>query len=997
MRRSIAIAVAAVLTVAAIVLVVLHAGAHGAAPGRRLDGASREWGAEAPSSGGEASSADAPDARPGEGGPDAGSGPDDGSGAAFDPTANYSQDPEVHETATRLMSVDAEYDAGRILVTFPRGTTASAANEAIAGCRTLAPATLTQEQLDDGIVLLAVADGYKVEDAVVELSATGLADIVQPNYHYEIAIERDLFATLALDVGEQVAKARAAAIRVASTGAEDAAATGAEDAAATGAEGAAAWEDPATPDELLADGPDEVAAPFPEDFVSDFAELGAQAADGGVGGEGGASTSDETTAGAAAGSAVADADGASLETQSSVSVNDFDNLSASDRSARTWHLNDVKAFDAWSYLPAPNGSPSNGVRIAVLDDGFATANDDLENKIVARYNATNGGSDVSETAGHGTHVAGIAGAESNNGRGTAGVSYNAGLVLAKVKDSAGKIKTEYLARGYDYVMDNRDRLNIRVVNLSIGSKGKVSGSIAASDRLVLDKVESAFRTGVVSVMAACNNKPSDGAYVPYDAYPSDSPYAVSVINLAKSGNRNVKSNYNVSGSTAKNISAPGTEVYSTKGLNIVSDSGTSMASPVVAGVFSLVFARRPDLTASQARAVVYCTATDIGTPGWDRETGYGKANALAAMENVAPSLSGPSEIEVGGTGRFSLANGSPKGASVTWSSSSRIATVDSNGVVTTRGVGTVTITATFTERDNEGDTYTGSASRTVSVRQTMGVGVAVPGQTYDGTALRPSPRVTMGSATLVEGTDYVVDAYYDNVNVGTAWVVISGRGRYTGRAAGSFAISARDISGASVAADDQAYTGRALVPAVTVRLGERALRAGTDYSVSYTNNVLPGTATATVYGRGNYAGSARTTFQIVDSGVPMQRLYNPNSGEHFYTASEFERDSLVAVGWSHEGVGWVAPSSGEPVFRLYNPYAGDHHYTTSEGERDSLVAAGWSYEGEGWRSGGGTPLWRQYNPNAATGSHNYTTSEVERDTLVSIGWHDEGVGWYGIG
>jgi hypothetical protein len=80
----------------------------------------------------------------------------------------------------------------------------------------------------------------------------------------------------------------------------------------------------------------------------------------------------------------------------------------------------------------------------------------------------------------------------------------------------------------------------------------------------------------------------------------------------------------------------------------------------------------------------------------------------------------------------------------------------------------------------------------------------------------------------------------------------------------------------------------------------------------------------------------------------MQRLYNPNSGEHFYTASEFERDALVATGWSYEGVGWTAPSEGEPVFRLYNAFAGDHHYTTSAGERDALVAVGWNYEGEGW-------------------------------------------------
>ncbi|MBP3884986.1 MAG: glycoside hydrolase family 3 protein [Olsenella sp.] len=130
----------------------------------------------------------------------------------------------------------------------------------------------------------------------------------------------------------------------------------------------------------------------------------------------------------------------------------------------------------------------------------------------------------------------------------------------------------------------------------------------------------------------------------------------------------------------------------------------------------------------------------------------------------------------------------------------------------------------------------------------------------------------------------------------------------------------------------------------------------------------------------------------------MYRLYNPYTGEHFYTASAYERDVNVGLGWNDEGVGWVAPVEGAPVFRVYNPYAGDHHYTMSEAERDYLVSVGWNDEGVGWSSAGedGVPLWRQYNPNAVAGAHNYTTSEAERDYLVSVGWHHEGIGWYAV-
>jgi surface protein len=144
-----------------------------------------------------------------------------------------------------------------------------------------------------------------------------------------------------------------------------------------------------------------------------------------------------------------------------------------------------------------------------------------------------------------------------------------------------------------------------------------------------------------------------------------------------------------------------------------------------------------------------------------------------------------------------------------------------------------------------------------------------------------------------------------------------------------------------------------------------------------------------------------TTALATDSGAtqPMYRLYNPNSGEHFYTASAGERDALVRVGWRYEGEGWTAPAkSATPVYRLYNPNAGDHHYTTSAGERDSLKRAGWNYEGIGWYGSDAkaVPLYRQYNPNARTGTHNYTTSAGERDHLVRLGWRDEGVGWYGV-
>ena len=108
----------------------------------------------------------------------------------------------------------------------------------------------------------------------------------------------------------------------------------------------------------------------------------------------------------------------------------------------------------------------------------------------------------------------------------------------------------------------------------------------------------------------------------------------------------------------------------------------------------------------------------------------------------------------------------------------------------------------------------------------------------------------------------------------------------------------------SVTAADQTYTGGALSPGVSVTFGGRRLASGIDYTVSYGSNVGPGTASITVWGRGNYTGSARGSFNIADGGVLMYRLYNPYSGDHHYTTSREERDMLVALGWHDEGIGW---------------------------------------------------------------------------------------------
>ena len=138
--------------------------------------------------------------------------------------------------------------------------------------------------------------------------------------------------------------------------------------------------------------------------------------------------------------------------------------------------------------------------------------------------------------------------------------------------------------------------------------------------------------------------------------------------------------------------------------------------------------------------------------------------------------------------------------------------------------------------------------------------------------------------------------------------------------------------------------------------------------------------------------------ESLDDAWSMYRLYNPNSGEHFFTNDASERDQLVKAGWKNEGRAWSMPKrTYVPVYRLYNANGGEHHYTTDVSEKAALVKAGWKDEGIGWYGAYSSkvPVYRVYNPNAFANNHHYTTDKTEAERLIAMGWEDEGIAWYG--
>ncbi|WP_276886053.1 hypothetical protein [Allobaculum stercoricanis] len=127
---------------------------------------------------------------------------------------------------------------------------------------------------------------------------------------------------------------------------------------------------------------------------------------------------------------------------------------------------------------------------------------------------------------------------------------------------------------------------------------------------------------------------------------------------------------------------------------------------------------------------------------------------------------------------------------------------------------------------------------------------------------------------------------------------------------------------------------------------------------------------------------------------PVYRAYNPNNGEHLYTVDEKEYKHVASVGWTAEGVAFMAEEekNGQALYRVYNPNSGLHHYTLDEKEKNTLVSLGWHDEKVAWYSSKkpqSAPVFRVYNPN--DGNHHYTMNKQEKDVLVSLGWQDEGL------
>lgn len=140
---------------------------------------------------------------------------------------------------------------------------------------------------------------------------------------------------------------------------------------------------------------------------------------------------------------------------------------------------------------------------------------------------------------------------------------------------------------------------------------------------------------------------------------------------------------------------------------------------------------------------------------------------------------------------------------------------------------------------------------------------AIPDQRYTGYAIRPAVTVRLNNMVLRENTDYTL-TYNNNVNAGTATVIVNGRGAYSGSRTAAFRIIDTDIAHATLTVTKKmTYTGNGLYPSVQVMMNNTLLNQNMDYIVNYEDNVEPGRGRVTVTGIGSYVGTATKTFIIV--------------------------------------------------------------------------------------------------------------------------------------
>lgn len=277
---------------------------------------------------------------------------------------------------------------------------------------------------------------------------------------------------------------------------------------------------------------------------------------------------------------------------------------------------DIDAVEAWSIHTGDAGT----VTIAILDSGVSP-HDDFGARLIAGRNTADPGNPTltTDACPHGTHVAGTAAATGDNGIGVAGVTWGADIMPVRVLTGCtGGISD--LASGIIWAAEN----GADIINMSL-QYYNLSPPEASN---LQNAVNYAHGLGAVLVAAAGNNNIGGVGVV---AFPARLNNVIGVSATDSSDTFAVFSNFG----DQIDVCAPGKDIWSTwTGNNYAFQFGTSMASPLVAGVAALLRSYEPSLTNLQIGEIIRLSTDDRGPAGWDNHYGSGRLNAWSALDSV---------------------------------------------------------------------------------------------------------------------------------------------------------------------------------------------------------------------------------------------------------------------------------------------------------------------------------------------------------------------------
>jgi subtilisin family serine protease len=282
-----------------------------------------------------------------------------------------------------------------------------------------------------------------------------------------------------------------------------------------------------------------------------------------------------------------------------------------------WGMDRVFGDESFMF-PTWDISTGEGVKVAILDTGIDESHSDLSSRVAGGEDFTGTGS-YSDDNGHGTHVSGTVAAIYSNNIGVYGVAPSASLYAVKVLSSSGSGTLDWIIAGIQWAIDN----DIDIINMSLGTSSDMQSLEDACNR--------AYEEGILIVAAAGNsgNKPGNRDTVEYPG-----GYA-SVIAVAASDSNDARASFSSTGPDVELI-APGVSILSTvPGGGYAYYSGTSMASPHVAGVAALVLAANSTLTNVQVRSILQGTAENLGLKM--EHQGYGLVRADLAVQAASGS------------------------------------------------------------------------------------------------------------------------------------------------------------------------------------------------------------------------------------------------------------------------------------------------------------------------------------------------------------------------